>query len=343
MLSGCYQSISMREGASSTLQISYCSDSTSALPLTPPCASPCQASALFKSQAHGVFFTDMPMRMYGGTPLSYACCFDLRKAILAYLQTELVSLNDRSDACVISGYLPIHAVTASSLEGTYEYITKELPEHYRADVTQRSSIGRMPEINVHGLLPLQLAAKLGDHDLVKFMLRKQCSVLWVWGPVTMHSINLAGIDSAGDGNGDIMELVTRMDADTGCTSLLLDEFMQGLVYKLFLDKWKLFGSKLHYARRLVDFLILGLLVMMAMTLKFSVDNQPTMQPVAIAILALQACKGRLTRLSSTHLSSTRHSSTRLTSTHLSSARPTRLPPHTLPPHLHTSSLLRLST
>lgn len=112
-----------------------------------------------------------------------------------------MSLNDRSDACKITGYLPIHAVTANSLETTYEFITKDLPEQYQADVAQRSSIGKMPQINVHGLLPLQLAAKLGDHDFVKFMLRKQCAVLWIWGPVTMHSINLAGIDSAGEGNG----------------------------------------------------------------------------------------------------------------------------------------------
>ena len=48
-----------------------------------------EAGALFKSQATGVFFDDMPMRMYGGTPLSYACCFDLRKAILSFLQTGL--------------------------------------------------------------------------------------------------------------------------------------------------------------------------------------------------------------------------------------------------------------
>ena len=126
----------------------------------------------------------------------YAC-----SAPFSRLSPTQVSLNDRSDACKISGYLPIHAVTANSLETTYEYITKDLPEKYQAEVAQRSSIGRMPEINVHGLLPLQLAAKLGDHDFVKFMLRKQCSVLWIWGPVTMHSINLAGIDSAGEGNG----------------------------------------------------------------------------------------------------------------------------------------------
>lgn len=146
-------------------------------------------------QASGVFFNEMPMRFYGGTALSYACCFDLRQAILKLCETRLVSLNAREDCCVVSGFLPIHAVTANSLEATYDYITIELPEEYRADPKQRSNVGRMPKLNIHNLLPLQLAARFGDHDFVKFMLRKQCSILWVWGPVTMHSINLSGIDS----------------------------------------------------------------------------------------------------------------------------------------------------
>ena len=79
----------------------------------------------------------------------------------------LVSLNDRADRCVISGFLPIHAVTANSLEATYDFITQDLPEEHRADVNIRSCLGRFPELDMHSLLPLQLAAKLGDHNFVK--------------------------------------------------------------------------------------------------------------------------------------------------------------------------------
>ena len=53
---------------------------------------------LLRSQAAGVFFNDLPMRFYGGTALSYACCFNLRQAVLAMLQTELVTFDDRDDA-----------------------------------------------------------------------------------------------------------------------------------------------------------------------------------------------------------------------------------------------------
>ena len=62
-----------------------------------------------------------------------------------------------------------------------------------------------------GLPQVQLAAKLGNHAMIKHILRKQTAVLWVWGPVTQHSINLRGIDSAGPGGGDIMELVARIE------------------------------------------------------------------------------------------------------------------------------------
>ena len=48
-------------------------------PLLPPCRP-------------GVFFNEMPMRFYGGTPLAYACCFDLRECVQQMLESGLVSL-----------------------------------------------------------------------------------------------------------------------------------------------------------------------------------------------------------------------------------------------------------
>lgn len=176
------------------------------------------------------------MRFYGGTPLAYACCFDLRDSVERMLRTGFVSLNDRSDACVITGFLPMHAVVANGLMETYDWMTTELPEDLRANLTERSSVGRMVSLNVHGLRPVQLCAKLGNHAGVKHILRKQCSILWIWGPVTQFSMNLQGIDSAGEGGGDIMELVAREDAFRDTCALLLDSFMLGFINKLFLSK-----------------------------------------------------------------------------------------------------------
>ena len=79
---------------------------------------------LLRSQSHGVFFDEMPARFYGGTALAYACCFELRSAVVRMLETGLVSLNDRRDACVVTGYLPLHAVTANGLKAMYEWLTK---------------------------------------------------------------------------------------------------------------------------------------------------------------------------------------------------------------------------
>ena len=82
------------------------------------------------------------------------------------------------------------------------------------------------------MTPVQLAAKLGDHKMVKHILRKQTIILWIWGPVTQHSISLKGIDSAGEGGGDIMELIAQIDASRRTRELVLDTFMTGFIYAL---------------------------------------------------------------------------------------------------------------
>ena len=52
------------------------------------------------------------MLYYGGTALSYACVFGMRKGVLALLATGLASFNDRAGACTNSGLLPLHAIVA---------------------------------------------------------------------------------------------------------------------------------------------------------------------------------------------------------------------------------------
>ena len=49
--------------------------------------------ALLRSQAEGSFFSNFPMRTFGSTILSYACCFEMREAILALLRSGHVDLN----------------------------------------------------------------------------------------------------------------------------------------------------------------------------------------------------------------------------------------------------------
>ena len=60
------------------------------------------------------------------------------------------------------------------------------------------------------LSPLQLSAVLGDRALVRHILKQQCSIMWVWGPVTQFALDLNGIDASGIGGGDVMELIVRV-------------------------------------------------------------------------------------------------------------------------------------
>ena len=86
-----------------------------------------QLEDLLWSQARGPFFDDLPQRHYGGTPLAYAACFGLRRAITVLLEeprlgrtTEspyaLIDFDDEMhQACKVTGFLPLHAVAACGL------------------------------------------------------------------------------------------------------------------------------------------------------------------------------------------------------------------------------------
>jgi hypothetical protein len=246
-----------------------------------------EVSELLKRQAEGPFFTGLPMRLYGSTALAYACCFDLRDAVRALLATGHVGLNDREDACKATGMMPIHAVVANSQDEAYEFLTLGLPRLWRADATQLTRVGRLPSaLELAALSPLQLAAALGDRALVRYMLKKQCEVMWVWGPVTQFALDLKGIDSSGTGGGDVMELIVRIGARRRCCEMLLDSFMNGFIWKLYQIKWKRFGRRIWAVHRILDFLIIILLTVQTFNLKSDPACLPDVRPLSSAVLVL---------------------------------------------------------
>ena len=246
------------------------------------------ARSLFTSQATGVFFHQPPMCWYGGTPLSYACAFELREAITAYLASGLVGLNDRQHACKLTGFLPIHTTVAHGHMELHDHLIGGLAEvEWRADPAAESRVGKLLALNVHGLSPLALATQLGDHDSVKHLLRKQCEVLWVWGPVTQHSISLSGIDSTFEGGCDMMELVARVGASRGTQELLLDSFMHGFLYKLFVAKWDRY-RRLYVLRFGLDVVVIGCLVFCALTLKANPTARSSLAPPLYTLLLVMA-------------------------------------------------------
>lgn len=240
---------------------------------------------LFRSQAAGVFFNDAPMLTYGGTALAYACAFELKDAIRTYLGTGLVSLNERADACVITGFLPVHVVIAQGSTGMYDYLTQTLEEDVRADSSQITSVGRLTSLGYSGLTPLGLAALLGNHATLTHLMRHKSNVLWKWGPVTQYSIPLEGIDSSGAGGGDIMELIARVGASKPTRELLLDEFMQGFIFNLYQQKWARY-RKIYFTRFALDLCLVLMLIFVSFTLKSYPERQNDLQPLFIAMLGL---------------------------------------------------------
>lgn len=243
-----------------------------------------EVKQMFLSQAAGLFFKSMPMMHYGGSALSYACCFELKQGVISMLESGHCSFNSRVDACNLSGFLPLHAIVANGLVSMYEYVTNELPHELRADEKQLTKLGTVMK---QSLTSLQLSAKMGDHRMFRHILKRQCSVEWIWGPVTQFSLSLRGIDSAGAGGGDIMELITRMDAQRKTTEMLLDTFMNGFIYRLFKDKWfKRFGRKLHYTRRTLDLLMMMLQLVFSYLLKRDQMRTELHMWIAVAMLVV---------------------------------------------------------
>jgi hypothetical protein len=114
-------------------------------------------------------------------------------AVRALLATGLVTLNSREHACRLSGFMPIHAVIANSLPDMYDLLTRELPPELRAVEESRTRKGKRLDLQLYNLSCLQLAAQLGDHRMLRHMLKKQ----WCAQPAStqLHRC-LAGVVAA---------------------------------------------------------------------------------------------------------------------------------------------------
>ena len=91
--------------------------------------------------------------------LTDACVFGLRTLVTRMLGTGLVSLN--SNAGKVVGFYPLHAVTANGLRSMYDFLVRELPEGDRADKSLLTQSGRLISLNMDGMSPLQLTARIG--------------------------------------------------------------------------------------------------------------------------------------------------------------------------------------
>ena len=224
---------------------------------------PSMLKEIFWKQANGVFFKEEPMSYYGSTPISYAVAFSLTEALRTMLRctkqyrqmNAIIDFNDPIKcACKLTGMLPIHVAVANSLTSMINFLV-DLPgfsmdyDDMRARPDLLSQYGQRTTLS--RLLPLQVAAKLGDQKLVQYILRTQSKQQWVWGPVSCYNLDLKGIDSTGDTGSDVMEICARLDASEETQEMLLPNFMAGLLHELFEEKFKK-SRYLHYVMRLLD-------------------------------------------------------------------------------------------
>ena len=244
-----------------------------------------QYQELWLSLARGPFFTAMPMRHFGGSALGYLSCFGMKRALLQVLSsaeaTGNLDLNDPAQACAITGYLPIHAVVACGMRDMYNFLI-ELPNRKNcAKLTpeRRAVIHADHEATTAAapdgtqLTPLQLAALMGNHTMVKHILHRQTRTLWKWGPVTQYEMDLRGVDSAGGGANDLMELVGHIDAAQPTAEMVLDDFIAGAIWGLFQQKWEQYGRRVWRLVISIDGGYLFALIALCFTLKIESISQ----------------------------------------------------------------------
>ena len=174
-------------------------------------------------------------------------------------------LKDERNACSITGLMPIHAVTACSLEGMVEWMAGE----FDIDIQQQTPKRRltMGHPNLSCMTPLQIATKLGDKEMFVTVIKQHAREKWSWGTVKQVHIDLKGIDSSGEGGNDVMELMVRLDAEHHTQELILDENMGGFIFHLYEDKWKQFGREAYHRMMLTHALYVAPLIFLSFWLK----------------------------------------------------------------------------
>ena len=162
----------------------------------------------------------------------------------------ILSLNDHANSCDLTGFLPLHAATMQGHCAMYDYLVDmpraevckhlgngETGEMRRLAVAlkQRSAHNWLPTItdplreapsigDVANLSPLQLAAKMGLREMVEHILLRRSTVIWRWGDIAHYQLDLREIDSANEGNNNLLDIIQRRVAHLEARKMLLDDF-----------------------------------------------------------------------------------------------------------------------
>lgn len=123
--------------------------------------------------------------------------------------------------------------------------------------------------HAHKLTALQLAFWRGDAAMVQYCIEQRSRFQWRWGPLSATMFSLAEIDSSGAGGNDLMELIVMNDASQKTREMILDSFLDGMLHKLFRDKWRRFARAQHWMLRALDVVFLALSIRQGLTLKAS--------------------------------------------------------------------------
>ena len=275
-----------------------------------------QRDSMLHAQAGGAFFCTYPMELYGGSPLSFAACYGLEAAVKHMVLVDGCSLNDPAFKCEWTGFLPLHAVVATGNMRLYSFlINREVFGMRAADPAVLSFEGEGNRWK-SSMIPVQLAMLTGNIPMWELIMKERLRVVWMcvlsplpetrsirstgsrnasharltvassrWGPAIQYEISLLGIDSAYEGDVDVLELICEPHVEPHMLTLLLDTVFFGLLYKIVRQKWSLFARYMHVILCIVEVALLLLLLMNAFAIKRDPQNASRLgQPLVLLII-----------------------------------------------------------
>jgi hypothetical protein len=224
---------------------------------------PEQIEELICQSCTGLFFKAAPTRYFGGSVMAYLSIFGLLIPVLPLLD-ELPEAR-KAALCMRGGkheYTPLHATVVA---------------------------GRMPEFDAliacgcdefaedrDGLTPMRLAVKMGMREMFLHTLRLRVKTEWVWGPIASYKLPLSGLDTEGDlGKQSVMELTADDSALDKTKEMLLDSFMNGFIFKLFIKKWNLWAKYLWLFQLMLDWCLVISVTLLASPSSLGRDGPQT--------------------------------------------------------------------
>jgi hypothetical protein len=209
-----------------------------------------EVQELLTQTCTGLFFKGAPMRYFGGSAMSFLSVFGVLVPVLPLLDSQPDVRRAALSCKGKRGYTALHATVMAGRVPEFDALIYHGCDEFAEDRD--------------GLTPMRLAVKMGMRDMFIHSVRHRIKTEWVWGPIAAYKLPLIGLDTEGfAGAQTVMDLTADTVADDRTAQMLLDSFMNGFIFNLFVEKWHRWARYLWAFQLLVDWSLVSSITVLA--------------------------------------------------------------------------------